>query len=224
MTRFYRDRLSFGRIYWILMGLLALSLLLFALLAVLIEGCPSQVGFLKTPLRVSGLLLEAVALAALMMILLRFRFLPFVSALPVLAGGSVLSVLLTRTYQTSAAYMALGLAGLLLVYGFGIVLVRMLKGRYRIALLILAILYLLMQIPTQLPIWRQLHSLNTLNRHTVLDMLLTSLLPDLLTLAGSTAAFLFLDRVFYSRFSRAPASDIWKAASESADASEKDAD
>ena len=104
MTRFYRDRLSFGRIYWILMGLLALSLLLFALLEVLIEGCPSQVGFLKTPLRVSGLLLEAVALAALMMILLRFRFLPFVSALPVLAGGSVLSVLLTRTYQTSAAY------------------------------------------------------------------------------------------------------------------------
>lgn len=219
MTRFYRDRLSFGRIYWILMGLLALSLLLFALLAVLIEGCLSQVGFLKTPLRVSGLLLEAVALAALMMILLRFRFLPFVSALPVLAGGSVLSVLLTRTYQTSAAYMALCLAGLLLVYGFGIVLVRMLKGRYRIALLILAILYLLIQIPTQLPIWRQLHSLNMLNRHTVLDMLLTSLLPNLLTLAGSIAAFLFLDWVIYSRFSRAPASNIWKAASESAGAS-----
>ena len=159
-----------------------------------------------------------------MMILLRFRFLPFVSALPVLAGGSVLSVLLTRTYQTSAAYMALCLAGLLLVYGFGIVLVRMLKGRYWIALLILAILYLLIQIPTQLPIWRQLHSLNMLNRHTVLEILLTSLLPNLLTLAGSIAAFLFLDWVIYSRFSRAPASDIWKAASESADASEKDAD
>lgn len=215
MTRFYRDRLSFGRIYWILMGLLALSLLLFALLAVLIEGCLSQVWFLKTPLRVSGLLLKAVALAALMMILLRFRFLPFVSALPVLAGGSVLSVLLTRTYQTSTAYMALCLAGLLLVYGFGIVLVRMLKGRYRIALLILAILYLLIQIPTQLPIWRQLHSLNMLNRHTVFDMLL----PNLLTLAGSIAAFLFLDWVIYSRFSRAPASNIWKAASESAGAS-----
>ena len=83
MTRVYRDRPGFVRPYWMLAGLCGFGCLLSALtLFPASSGLTAVVGSL-------ALLASGASAAAMLMILLRFRLLPFAVMLVLLTGASV---------------------------------------------------------------------------------------------------------------------------------------
>ena len=184
MMRTYRNRQSFGRDYWILMGLYSLGQIL-ALLGVRLHLLGSVSAF--------GIVLQltsGIAAAAMLMILLRFRLPAFAAALVLLTGADVLLMWINGVLAAPAD-IALPLAYRMAAYGLGILLVCLFKGRDWIAAVVLAALYPLFRLCS---LWSVPNYLIR-TRPGLLNILLTILLPTVLTSALSVAGWFVLDRL-----------------------------
>ena len=134
MTRVYRDRPGFVRPYWMLAGLCGFGSLLSALtLFPASSGLTAVVGSL-------ALLASGASAAAMLMILLRFRLLPFAVMLVLLTGASV-ALELINGVRVLPADIVLQLVFGMAAYGLGLLLIRLFKGRDQIAAVVLAALY-----------------------------------------------------------------------------------
>ena len=178
MTRVYRDRPGFVRPYWMLAGLCGFGCLLSALtLFPASSGLTAVVGSL-------ALLASGASAAAMLMILLRFRLLPFAVMLVLLTGASVPADIVLQLVFGMAAY------------GLGLLLIRLFKGRDQIAAVVLAALYPFLSLCSL----RSVPNYLILSRLGLLDILLTILLPAVLTAALAAAGWFALDRLLRSDF------------------------
>ena len=178
MTRVYRDRPGFVRPYWMLAGLCGFGCLLSALtLFPASSGLTAVVGSL-------ALLASGASAAAMLMILLRFRLLPFAVMLVLLTGASV-ALELINGVRVLPADIVLQLVFGMAAYGLGLLLIRLLAALYPFLSLCS-----LRSVPNYL----------ILSRLGLLDILLTILLPAVLTAALAAAGWFALDRLLRSDF------------------------
>ena len=189
MTRVYRDRPGFVRPYWMLAGLCGFGSLLSALtLFPASSGLTAVVGSL-------ALLASGASAAAMLMILLRFRLLPFAVMLVLLTGASV-ALELINGVRVLPADIVLQLVFGMAAYGLGLLLIRLFKGRDQIAAVVLAALYPFLSLCSL----RSVPNYLILSRLGLLDILLTILLPAVVTAALAAAGWFALDRLLRSDF------------------------